>query len=305
VRAVDDVSLRINSGETWGVVGESGSGKSMMALSVARLVPSPGRIVEGSITFAGRDLLALGQREMQTVRANDIAIIFQDAGAYLNPIMTIGEQIAEAIGKRRSSDPLARQAVIDALRDVQIPEPERVAKSYPHELSGGMQQRAMIAASLIRRPRLIIADEPTTALDATVQFQILKLIGALRERTKSSLILISHDLAVIRNVCDRIYVMYAGRIVESGPTAAVLAAPRHPYTQALVDSILDPWEQKSDVAVLTGAPPDMASPPDGCRFHPRCRHVMDVCRREGPPNVSLGPDQVAACWLHANARADA
>jgi oligopeptide/dipeptide ABC transporter ATP-binding protein len=305
VRAVDDVSLDLNAGEAVGIVGESGSGKSMTALSIVRLVPSPGRIVGGSITLGGRDLLTLGASDMQAVRANDIAVIFQDPGAYLNPVMTISEQIAEAIGKRRSRDPKVHQGVLEALRDVHIPEPERIAASYPHELSGGMQQRVMIASALIRRPRIIIADEPTTALDATVQYQVLKLLAELRARIGCSLILISHDLAVIRNVCDRVYVMYAGQVIEHGPTAQTLVAPKHPYTQALVDSILDPWERKAEIAVLPGGPPDMAAPPAGCRFHPRCRFVKDICHREEPPRSHTAPDQEAVCWLYAPAAADA
>jgi oligopeptide/dipeptide ABC transporter ATP-binding protein len=277
----------------------------MTALSIVRLVPPPGRIVSGSIALDGRDLLALDQRGMQAVRSTDIAMIFQDPSSYLNPVMTIGEQIAEAIGKRRSRDPQTRASVIAALRDVQIPEPERVDLSYPHELSGGMQQRAMIASALIRRPRLIVADEPTTALDATVQHQILKLLAELRARIKASLILISHDLAVIKNVCDRVYVMYAGQVVEHGPTAATFAAPKHPYTQALVESILDPWEPKRDIPLLSGTPPDMTSPSQGCRFHPRCRFAMDICSRSEPAFIPLGADQDAKCWLHAKEPASA
>ncbi len=232
-------------------------------------------------------------------------MIFQDPGSYLNPVMTIGEQIAEAIGRRRSRDRATRDTVIEALRDVQIPEPARIAASYPHELSGGMQQRAMIASALIRRPRVIIADEPTTALDATVQHQILKLLADLRARFAVSLILISHDLAVVRSVCDRVYVMYAGQIIEQGPAAATFAAPKHPYTQALVDSILDPFEPKRELAVLPGTPPDMASPPAGCRFHPRCSQAMDVCRTREPPAVRFDGDRQATCWLHATQEATA
>jgi oligopeptide/dipeptide ABC transporter ATP-binding protein len=305
VRAVDGVSLTLGEGEAIGIVGESGSGKSMTALSIAGLVPSPGRIISGSIALDGRDLLTLDARAMQVMRATEVAMIFQDPGSYLNPVMTIGDQIAEAIGRRGARDRATRDKVIASLRDVQIPEPERVAASYPHELSGGMQQRAMIASALIRNPRVIVADEPTTALDATVQFQILKLLAELRSRIRASLILISHDLAVIRNVCDRVYVMYAGQVVEHGPTAATFASPRHPYTQALVDSILDPWDQTSDLPVLAGSPPDMAAPPAGCRFHPRCRHVMDVCRRDEPATIDLGNGQRSKCWLHAAAEAPA
>jgi oligopeptide/dipeptide ABC transporter ATP-binding protein len=305
VHAVDGVSFDLEEGEGLGIVGESGSGKSIAVLSIVGLVPSPGRIIGGAVRFSGRDLLGLDAREMQSVRANDIAMIFQDAAAYLNPVMRIGEQIAEAIGKRRSREPHVRQVVIEALRAVQITEPERIVRSYPHELSGGMQQRVMIAAALVRGPRLIIADEPTTALDATVQFQVLQLIGSLRARSKASLILISHDLAVVRNVCDRLVVMYAGQVVESGPTAAILAAPQHPYTRALVDSILDPWDPRRDIVPLAGAPPDMESLPNGCRFHPRCRLAMDVCRRKEPPSFPAATGRMAACWLHEKGHVNA
>ena len=305
VRAVDGISFHVGEGEAVGIVGESGSGKSMTALSVVGLVPPPGRIVGGSIDFSGRNLLTLDRRAMQAVRATDVAMIFQDPGSYLNPVMTIGEQIAEAIGKRRSKDPKTRESVLAALRDVQIPEPARVANSYPHELSGGMQQRAMIAAALIRRPRLIVADEPTTALDATVQHQILELLAELRTRIKASLIMISHDLAVVRNVCDRVYVMYAGQIVERGPAAKIFDNPQHPYAQALVDSILDPWAPTRDIPLLPGSPPDMVAPPDGCRFHPRCRFVMDICRTTQPASIERAHDQAATCWLYASEKAPA
>jgi oligopeptide/dipeptide ABC transporter ATP-binding protein len=299
VRAVDGISLELNDGEAIGIVGESGSGKSMTALSLLRLVPHPGRIVGGAISFRGRDLLALDAGEMRAVRSGGIAMIFQDPGSYLNPVMPIGQQIAEAIGRRRSRDPLVHDRVIEALRAVQIPEPARVAASYPHELSGGMQQRVMIASALIRDPGLIIADEPTTALDATVQYQILKLLVELRARIKAALILISHDLAVIRSICDRVYVMYAGQIVEHGPTARVFAAPKHPYTKALLDSVLDPWQPKPDIQILPGAPPDMASPPAGCRFHPRCRQAMDTCAKLEPAMYRIEGDRDTKCWLHA------
>jgi oligopeptide/dipeptide ABC transporter ATP-binding protein len=305
VRAVDGISFQVGEGEAVGIVGESGSGKSMTALSIVGLVPPPGRIVSGSIEFGGHDLLTLDQGAMRAVRATDLAMIFQDPGAYLNPVMTIGEQIAEAIGKRRAKDAKTRESVLAALREVQISEPARVAASYPHELSGGMQQRAMIASALIRRPRLIVADEPTTALDATVQHQILELLGELRTRIKVSLILISHDLAVVSNVCDRVYVMYAGQIVERGPAAELFRHPQHPYAQALVDSILDPWAPARDIPLLPGSPPDMIAPPAGCRFHPRCRHVMDICRRVQPATVELNRDQAAMCWLHQPEQAPA
>jgi oligopeptide transport system ATP-binding protein len=299
VRAVDGVSIAVGDGEAVGIVGESGSGKSMTALSVLRLVPSPGRIVGGAITLAGRDLLALDERAMRQVRSADIAMIFQDAGSYLNPIMTIGDQISEAFGRRGSRAPADRARVMTALEDVRIADPARVAASYPHELSGGMQQRAMIAAALVRKPRLVIADEPTTALDATVQRDVLALLRDLRARNNLALVLISHDLAVVADICDRVYIMYAGQVIESGPTRATFQAPRHPYTRALVDAILDPWEPRRELVPLDGDPPDMAAPPAGCRFHPRCPAVMAICGREAPPVSEPAPGQHVACWLHA------
>jgi len=299
VRAVDGVSIHVGRGEAVGIVGESGSGKSMTALSLLRLVPRPGRIVEGDIRLEGRSLLDLTEKEIRAVRLSEIAMIFQDAGSYLNPIMKIEEQIAEAIGRRRSRLPEDRQRVREALRAVRIPDPDRVAAAYPHELSGGMQQRAMIASVLIRKPKLIIADEPTTALDATVQYQILKFLAALRSEIDASLILISHDLAVVSEVCDRVYVMYAGQVVEEGLTDAIFDEPKHPYTRALVDSILDPYERKESIFALEGTPPDMAAPPAGCRFHPRCPDCFAPCAEEIPPVVAFAGDASARCWLHA------
>jgi oligopeptide/dipeptide ABC transporter ATP-binding protein len=299
VRAVDGVDLVVRDGETVAIVGESGSGKSMTALSILRLVPSPGRVVGGSVAFAGRDLLALDERALRRLRASEIAMIFQDAGSYLNPIMPIGEQIAEAFGRRGSRRPEDRARVLQALADVRIADPARVAAGHAHELSGGMQQRVMIAAALARRPRLLIADEPTTALDATVQREILDLLRDLRARNNLSLLLISHDLAVVADICERVYVMYAGQVVESGPTRETLRAPNHPYTRALADAILDPWEPRREIRPLDGDPPDMAAPPTGCRFHPRCPAVMDACRGRQPTTLSPAPGRSVACWLHA------
>jgi oligopeptide/dipeptide ABC transporter ATP-binding protein len=298
VRAVDGISLEVGAGEAVGIAGESGSGKSMTALSLVRLVPRPGRIAGGSVRLRGRELLELPERAMRDVRASEIAVIFQDPGAYLNPIMTIGDQIAEAIGRRSASEPEDRRKVEEALRAVQIPDPARIAASYPYELSGGMQQRAMIASVLIRRPSLIIADEPTTALDATVQFQILKFIADMRVRIGASLLLISHDLQVIAEVCDRVYIVYAGQVVEHGPTERVFASPKHPYTRALVDSILDPWIRKDDPPSLDGSPPDMAAPPSGCRFHPRCASIFEPCSRSSPALEEVESGRFAACWLN-------
>lgn len=298
VRAVDGISFDIRRGEAVGIVGESGSGKSMTALAVLGLVPRPGRIVGGRVDFAGRDLVTVGDEQLRAIRLTDIAMIFQDASSYLNPIMSIGDQIAEAIGRRGSKAPQDRERVLAALRACQIPDPARIAASYPHELSGGMQQRAMIASVLIREPTLIIADEPTTALDATVQYQILKFLAELRQRSGATLILISHDLAVIAEVCDRVYVMYGGQIVEEGNTATIFDDPKHPYTQALVEGILDPFDPKTELVPLEGAPPDMADPPSGCRFHPRCRRAFAGCDEQVPAMQRFGDGQAARCRLY-------
>jgi len=295
---VDRISFSVGKGEAIGVVGESGSGKSMTALGLLGLVPPPGRLSDGRIEFQGRDLRQLGDAGLRDVRRTEIGMIFQDASSYLNPIMTVGDQIAEAIGKRKSKDPAVRQRVIDVLRAVRIADPERIARSYPYELSGGMQQRAMIASVLIRQPRLIIADEPTTALDATVQHQILKFLAEMRHEFDVALILISHDLAVISQVCDRVYIMYGGQLVEQGDTASIFVDPKHPYTVALIGSILDPFDPKTEIVALEGSPPDMRSPPSGCRFHPRCPHAFDLCRQEEPPEFAFASGQSAKCWLH-------
>jgi oligopeptide/dipeptide ABC transporter ATP-binding protein len=295
---VDRISLVVGRGESIGIVGESGSGKSMTALGLLGLVPPPGRISDGKIEFEGRDLRQVGDAGLRDVRRTEIGMIFQDASSYLNPIMTVGDQIAEAIGKRKSKDPVVRQRVLDVLRAVRIADPERIAKSYPYELSGGMQQRAMIASVLIREPRLIIADEPTTALDATVQHQILKFLAEMRHELNVALILISHDLAVISQVCDRVYIMYGGQLVEQGDTASIFADPKHPYTIALIGSILDPFDPKTEIVALEGSPPDMRSPPSGCRFNPRCPHAFDLCREQEPPEFSFPSGQSAKCWLH-------
>ena len=297
VGAVEDVSMHVHEGEAIGIVGESGSGKSVTALSILRLVPLPGEIVHGRVSLRGIDLLTLPQREMRKVRRDDIAIIFQDPSNFLNPVMTIGDQIAEGLKSPRLNKAEVKQLVIDALRSVHIPEAERVARYYPFQMSGGMQQRAVIAAAMVRRPLLIIADEPTTALDATVQYQILRLLKELQSAIGTALILISHDLAVIASICSRIYVMYAAQIVESGPTEQIYHSSAHPYTRSLLGSILDPLESKKELTFLPGSMPNLASPPSGCRFHPRCPARMDVCSREEPPPFEVSPGHTAKCWL--------
>lgn len=298
VKAVDGISFTVEEGEAVGIVGESGSGKSVTALSILRLVSSPGRIVGGRVLLRGRNLLECSDDEMRQVRRREIAMIFQDPVSCLNPIMTVGSQIAETIEDRFTAPAALHQRVIDGLRATHLADPARAAQSYPHQLSGGMQQRAVITASMVREPSLIIADEPTTALDATVQLQILRLLNELRAATKAAVILITHDLAVVAHVCNRVYVMYAGQIVESGPTEQILREPRHPYTQALLGAVLDPWEDKAKLVVLEGEPPNMMAPPVGCRFHPRCPAVMQICRDAEPPELTLGDGQTAKCWLY-------
>jgi oligopeptide/dipeptide ABC transporter ATP-binding protein len=297
VGAVEDVSLIVNEGEAIGIVGESGSGKSVTALSVLGLVPLPGEVVAGHVLFRGTDLLKLSPQEMRLVRREDIAIIFQDASNFLNPVMAIGDQIAEGLPPE---EPNKRQKVIDALRAVHIPEPTRVVDYYPFQMSGGMQQRAVIAAAVVRRPAIIIADEPTTALDATVQYQILRLLDELQSTINTALVLISHDLAVVASVCRRVYIMYAAQIVESGNTDQIYSAPAHPYTQSLLDSILDPLEERAELKALPGTIPDLAAPPAGCRFHPRCPARMDICSRREPPTFEVSFGHTAKCWLHGS-----
>ena len=286
IGAVEKLNLRVNEGEAVGIVGESGSGKSVTALSLLRLVPMPGRIAGGRIKLRGVDLLTLSEREMRDVRRKHIAMIFQDPSNFLNPIMRVGDQIGEGLDHRELSKAEVARQVIAALQAVRIPDPQRAAESYPFQLSGGQQQRSVIAAALARRPSLIIADEPTTALDATVQYQILALLGELQAAINTAIILISHDLAVIASICTRVYVMYAAQLVESGPTTSVYRNPRHPYTQGLLGSILDPLERKETLSVMAGSLPDLAAPPSGCRFHPRCPKAMPVCATREPPDVA-------------------
>jgi oligopeptide/dipeptide ABC transporter ATP-binding protein len=296
IGAVEDVSFQVDEGEAIGIVGESGSGKSVSALSILRLVPMPGRVTGGAIRLRGTDLLTLPEDAMRAVRRRDIAMVFQDPSNFLNPIFRVGEQIAEGLAGLSRAE--ARARVVEALKSVRIPEPDRVADYYPFQMSGGMQQRAVIAAAAIRRPALIIADEPTTALDATVQYQILRLLAELQAALRTALILISHDLAVIASICTRVYVMYAAQVVESGPAARIYDAPAHPYTQGLLGSIIDPFERKRALTVVPGALPDLAAPPSGCRFHPRCPKAMPVCGAREPPVAEVAPGHSAKCWLH-------
>ena len=300
VLAVDGVSFEVHEKEAIGIVGESGSGKSVTALSTLRLVPMPGRVVGGEIRLKDRNLAALPDHEIRDVRRRDIAMIFQDPASFLNPIMTIGDQVGEGLEGRGKSKETIRAEVVEALRLVRIPDPERIADSYPFQLSGGMQQRAVIASAVVRRPAVIFADEPTTALDATVQFQILRLLATLQATLNTALVLISHDLAVVASVCSRVYVMYAGRVVETGRASDIYSTPAHPYTQGLLASILDPLERPKKLNAMAGSLPDMTNPPSGCRFHPRCPYAMAICKSDAPPFFEMAPGQTARCWLHSD-----
>jgi oligopeptide/dipeptide ABC transporter ATP-binding protein len=296
-RAVDGVSFHVDEGETVGIVGESGCGKSMTALSVMRLVPSPpGRIARGKILFDGRDLLTLSTSEMRAVRGNDIAMIFQEPMTSLNPVFTVGEQVAEAIRLHRSvSRKEAWKQAVAMLEEVEIPDASARANDYPHQLSGGMRQRVMIAMALSCDPRLLIADEPTTALDVTIQAQILELLASLKRRHKMAMMLITHDLGVIANQAERMLVMYAGRVVEEGTTADVLAHPGHPYTRGLVASQPEFGRRGQPLATIPGMVPRLTALPEGCRFRDRCSLAQPECARVDPQLAPFTLHQDAAC----------
>jgi len=297
VRAVNHVSLDLPRGTTLGIVGESGSGKSVTSLSVMRLVPDPpGRIVAGRIEFDGRDLLALSEEEMRQVRGRRIAMIFQDPMTSLNPFMRIEDQLTEVTRLHLGHTPAqAREHAVEMLELVGIPEARKRIRRYPHEFSGGMRQRVMIAAALSCRPELIIADEPTTALDVTTQAQILDLMRRLQQETGTSVILITHDLGVVAGMADEVVVMYAGQVFERAPAAELFARPGNPYTRGLLRSVPSPTEDHRRLFQIPGTPPDMTGLPPGCPFAPRCDRVQDVCRREAPPLVRLAEHHYSLC----------
>ena len=308
VKAVDGVDFHVASGETLGIVGESGCGKSMTALSLMRLIPDPpGRIVSGSVKLAGRDLLKISEEEMRGVRGNEISMIFQEPMTSLNPVMTIGKQISEALILHRNLDrKAALKRAVEMLDLVRIPEPGQRSKEYPHQLSGGMRQRAMIAMALACNPKVLIADEPTTALDVTIQAQILELIVELQREFSAAVILITHDLGVIAETAKRVIVMYAGRKVEEAAVGEIFARPMHPYTVGLLNSIprLDLMRGQTERNVerlqeIPGIVPPLFDLPTGCAFAPRCIKADDLCRRERPAYEEKQTGHWAACW-HAN-----
>ena len=303
LRAVDGVSLEVPEGATVGLVGESGCGKSVTALSILRLVPSPpGRVESGSIAFNGRDLLKLTEREMRDIRGNDISMIFQEPMTSLNPVYTVGAQIVEAIRlHQKKSRREARERAIEMLRLVGIASPETNVEAYPHQLSGGQRQRVMIAMALSCEPKLLIADEPTTALDVTIQAQILELLRRLQKQLKMSILLITHDLGVVAEYADHVLVMYAGKIVESAPVDEIFAHPMHPYTRGLLESLPKvgvhhaPGEKRQRLATIEGMVPDMRKLPPGCRFADRCPMAIDECTKEEPALVDVGEGRLSRC----------
>ena len=298
VKAVDGVSFELYEGETLGIVGESGSGKSVTSLSIMRLLDEKGRIVDGEIIFRGKNLLELPESEMRKIRGNEIAMIFQEPMVALNPVYTIGDQIMEAIMLHQGvGEKEARKMAIDLLRKVGIPEPEKRVDQYPHQLSGGMRQRAMIAMALSCRPSVLIADEPTTALDVTIQAQILDLMKELQREYGMALIMITHDMGVIAEMADRVVVMYAGQVVEYGEVHEIFKHPRHPYTYGLLSSIprLDVEQQK--LKSIPGTVPDPLNFPPGCRFHPRCEFAQERCKKEIPQMVEVSPGHYSRCFF--------
>lgn len=296
VRAVDGVFFNMKKGESLGLVGETGSGKSVTALSIMRLIPPPGKIVGGEVLFQGENLLEKPEEEMRKIRGKRISMIFQDPMTSLNPVFRVGEQVAEVFIQHQELDKKeAEEKSVDLLRSVGIPDPERRAKQFPHQLSGGMRQRAMIAMALASRPDLLIADEPTTALDVTIQAQILELIKDLRREVGTSMLLITHNLGVVAETCDRIAIMYAGSIIELARSATLFKNPLHPYTRGLLDCIPRIDAPKKQLAVIPGLVPDLTQPPSGCKFHPRCEFRSAKCMTEKPELLNVGNDHWVAC----------
>ena len=299
VKAIRGISFHVDKSEAIGIVGESGSGKSVTSLSIMRLLQFPGKIVNGEILFKGEDLVNKTNKEMMNIRGNEIAMIFQDPMTALNPVYTVGDQIAEAILKHQNlSKKDAFQKSIEMLKIVNIPDAEKRAKHYPHEFSGGMRQRAMIAMALSCEPDLLIADEPTTALDVTIQAQILSLMKDLKDKLNTSIMLITHDLGVVSDVCSRIVVMYGGLIMEQGSKRDIFYSPKHPYTMGLLKSIPRIHsDKKVRLVPIPGTPPDLLKPPTGCPFYARCEYAMRICAKEQPPYFSDSDGHQAMCWL--------
>ncbi|HEV7766569.1 MAG TPA: ABC transporter ATP-binding protein [Thermoanaerobaculia bacterium] len=305
VHAVDNVSFNVRRGEAVALVGESGCGKSVTAMSIMRLVAPPGKITSGEVRFKGRNLATISERDMRNVRGNDIAMVFQEPMTSLNPVFKIGAQVAEAIRiHRKVGKKEAWKEAGDMLELVSIPDPHKRLHDYPHQLSGGMRQRVMIAIALSCDPELLIADEPTTALDVTIQAQIMELLASLQKRLGLAVLLITHDLGVVAEFCERVIVMYTGRVVEEAPVEQLFATPAHPYTRGLLKSLpgaaLVAGTPINRLPTISGMVPSISSLPKGCKFHPRCPDVMDICRGNEPALMPVGQGQSARCYLHGD-----
>lgn len=311
VKAVDGIDLDIDYKKVMGLVGESGSGKSVTALSILRLISSPpGDIINGEIVYKGKDILKLSEDEMRKIRGKEISMIFQEPRSSLNPVLTSGEQIAEMLfyhdeeirscRDKRSRERMVIDRTYKILEDIGVSDPDRISKSYPHELSGGLCQRVMIAMAMICNPSLLIADEPTTSLDVTIQAQILDIMKDLVQKFGSSILIITHNLGIVAELCNDVAVMYAGCIVEKGDVVKIFDDPSHPYTIGLMNAIpyLEKDFDKKRLETIPGAVPSLINPPEGCRFHPRCVHAMDICKRKMPPNVEISKDHSIACWIY-------
>ena len=303
VNAVDGIDLNIDKGQTLGIVGESGSGKTVTAYSILQLVPFPGSVVEGKIVFKSKDLLKMTVQEMRAIRGNRISMIFQEPMTSLNPVLTIGHQIMEPlIYRKKLSKKEARKEAINLLEMVGISAANQRMKEYPHQFSGGMRQRVMIATALTCKPELLIADEPTTALDVTIQAQILSLMKRLQENFGMAIMFITHDLGVIAQMVDRVLVMYAGQGIESGRVENIFDSPNHPYTIGLMQSIPKLWEHVNRFQTIEGTVPDPRQFPTGCRFHPRCEYVLPICRTEFPPLIEVECEHIVRCWAVSRKR---
>jgi oligopeptide transport system ATP-binding protein len=301
VHAVDNVSFNVRKGEALALVGESGCGKTVTAMSIMRLVAPPGKITAGEVRFKGRNLAELSEREMRHVRGNDIAMVFQEPMTSLNPVFKIGAQVAEAIRiHRKVSRKEARKRAGEMLELVAIPDPIKRLDDYPHQLSGGMRQRVMIAMALSCDPELLIADEPTTALDVTIQAQIMELLASLQKRLGLAILLITHDLGVVAEFCERVIVMYTGRIVEESPVRGLFANPAHPYTRGLLRSLPSVGGAEARLPTIQGMVPPITNLPPGCKFNPRCPDVMPICLGNEPARIIVGPGHDARCYLHGD-----
>lgn len=300
VRAVDNVSLNVGLGESLAIVGESGSGKSTLAFSIMRLLPENSSITSGRILLYPEeiDLIKLPEEGMRKIRGRRIGMVFQDPMTFLNPVMRVGDQITEAIMyHQKCTLSEAKRRAVELLEKLRIPDASNVVSRYPHQLSGGMKQRVIIAIAVSCNPQLLIADEPTTALDVTVQAEVLELLRNLIREYNMSLMLVTHDLGIVAEICDKVAIMYAGKIVEIADVYTLYKNPRHPYTIGLLDSVPTIHRPRKEVTGIKGSPPNLVNPPPGCRFHPRCSHVFDKCRVHEPPLVEIGENNYVACWL--------